>query len=40
MTARHPVAPALRGLSAVGRTIRRIARQLERRLRYRWLGWV
>jgi hypothetical protein len=40
MTARNPVVVAQRLVSEVLRSFRRISRQVERRLRYRRLGWV
>lgn len=40
MTVRNPVVVAQRLVSETFRSVRRMARQLERRLRYRRLGWV
>ena len=40
MTEVQPVGAAQRLVLGAFRTVRRVARQLERRLRYRRLGWV
>ena len=40
MTERTPLAAAQRLITQPLRTIRRLTRQLERRIRYRRLGWV
>ena len=40
MTVQNPVVIGRRLTSDALRTVRRLARQLERRLRYRRLGWV
>lgn len=40
MTARNPVLAAQRAVSSALRSCRRLLRQLERRARYRRLGWV
>ena len=40
MTVPHPVLAGRRLVWDTMRTVRRLARQVERRMRYRRLGWV
>ena len=40
MTLANPAAAGVRIIWATLRTVRRLARQAERRMRYRRLGWV
>ncbi len=40
MTDRNPVLAARRGAWSLLRSCRRLLRQIERRVRYRRLGWV
>ena len=40
MTVQNPVVVGRRFTSEALRTVRRLTRQIERRLRYRRLGWV